>query len=180
MRLRGVFCQALFATSGGHDAWPPKCANRPWFFANAFPQNVPRDTTLYLSTYLSSIVPCPERGDQRTEDRGIGPRGFKNTHTHPKKESMAEQLAGGALCPRSGAAAARAASRPRISPGGRPRVELSPGGRVPALDACLRWRQSSTNKPGGAIGNGNLGPSYVLSRALSSKMKDTGSPDTHV
>ena len=23
-------------------------------------------------------LPCPERGDQRTEDRGIGPRGFKN------------------------------------------------------------------------------------------------------
>ena len=27
-------------------------------------------------------LPCPERGDQCTEDRGIGPRGFKNTHTH--------------------------------------------------------------------------------------------------
>ena len=24
---------------------------------------------------------CPEWGDQRTEGRGIGPRGFKNTHT---------------------------------------------------------------------------------------------------
>ena len=24
---------------------------------------------------------CPEWGDQRIEDRGIGPRSFKNTHT---------------------------------------------------------------------------------------------------
>ena len=32
-------------------------------------------------TQCTEPLPCPERGYQRTKDRGIGPRGFK-THTH--------------------------------------------------------------------------------------------------
>ena len=33
------------------------------------------------STGAATVCVSAERGDQRTEDRGIGPRGFKNTHT---------------------------------------------------------------------------------------------------
>ena len=33
----------------------------------------------YRYNCIVIVTPCPERGDQRTEDRGIGPRGFKNT-----------------------------------------------------------------------------------------------------